>query len=237
MTVGFMGWLMITGNFSWLNFLTAVIAFLLLPDSFFTMLGMNMEVVPHTGVSIAFQVLILLFAVLVLFLSYYPAKNLVSSNQLMNAGFDPLNLVNTYGAFGTITRTRFELVVEGRDDEGNWHEYEFKGKPTDPKRRPPQWAPYHLRLDWQLWFAAMPQRRSFWLQELVKKLEANDPSFTKLLHENPFEGTDGPEAVRIRRFVYEFTDPQEWYEHGRWWNRTFYQNVITPEGDLNRRTF
>ena len=236
-TITFMGWLMITGNFSWLNFLTGVLALLLLPDSFFTMVGLDVPVSSLIGVSLPMQVLILLFALLVLTLSYYPAKNLISSNQLMNAGFDPFNLVNTYGAFGTITRTRFELVVEGRDEEGNWREYEFKGKPTDPERRPPQWAPYHLRLDWQLWFAAMPQRRSYWLQGLVEKLEENDPSFMCLLHNNPFEGTDGPETVRIRRFVYEFTDVEEWNETGRWWNRTFYQNVITPQDNLNMRSF
>ena len=34
----------------------------------------------------------------------------------------------------------------------DWREYEFKGKPGDPCRRPPQVAPYHLRLDWLLWF-------------------------------------------------------------------------------------
>jgi hypothetical protein len=30
-----------------------------------------------------------------------------------------------------------------------------RGKPGDPSRRPPQIAPYHLRLDWLMWFAAM----------------------------------------------------------------------------------
>jgi hypothetical protein len=34
-----------------------------------------------------------------------------------------------------------------RQDTPGW-EYEFKGKPGDPRRRPPQVAPYHLRLDW-----------------------------------------------------------------------------------------
>ncbi len=236
LTVAFMGWLMLTGNFSWLNFLTAVLALLLIPDSFFGLMGLDVPVTSFSSTGPVFQILIILFALLVFGLSYHPARNLISSNQLMNAGFDPLNLVNTYGAFGSITRTRFELVVEGRDENGNWKEYEFKGKPTDPRRRPPQWAPYHLRLDWQLWFAAMPQRRSIWLQGLVRKLKENDPSFTKLLYKNPFEGTDGPEAIRIRRFIYEFSDVEQWREEGRWWNRTFYQNVITPNSDLKMRS-
>jgi hypothetical protein len=33
-------------------------------------------------------------------LSIRPALNLVSSQQLMNASFNPIQLVNTYGAFG-----------------------------------------------------------------------------------------------------------------------------------------
>ena len=54
----------------------------------------------------------------------------------MNASFDPFHLVNTYGAFGGIGRTRQEVVIEGTDEEeiaGHtvWKEYEFKGKPGD----------------------------------------------------------------------------------------------------------
>ena len=77
----------------------------------------------------------------------------------MNTSFDPLHLVNSYGAFGSVTKERHEIVLEGSanpsaPDEG-WREYEFKGKPGDPRRRPRQVAPYHLRLDWLMWFAAM----------------------------------------------------------------------------------
>ena len=70
----------------------------------------------------------------------------------MNTSFDPLHLVNTYGAFGSITRERYQLVVEGTDAEfpggdDDWQEYEFRGQPVRTGERPPQWAPYHLRLD------------------------------------------------------------------------------------------
>jgi hypothetical protein len=37
----------------------------------------------------------------------------------MNASFDPLHLVNTYGAFGSITRVRHEIVLEGRKLAGS----------------------------------------------------------------------------------------------------------------------
>jgi hypothetical protein len=42
-----------------------------------------------------------------------PVTNLVSDRQIMNSSFDPLDLVNTYGAFGTVGRERDEIVFEG----------------------------------------------------------------------------------------------------------------------------
>ena len=93
-------------------------------------------------------------------LSIAPVMNMLSPRQMMNASFEPLHLVNTYGAFGSITRERYEIVLEGTTtptvtDSTTWRDYEFKGKPGDPARRPPQVAPYHLRLDWLMWFEAM----------------------------------------------------------------------------------
>ena len=52
---------------------------------------------------------------LILALSYRPSKNLPSRQQAMNASFDPLRIVNTYGAFGSITRERYEVILEGTD--------------------------------------------------------------------------------------------------------------------------
>ncbi len=80
----------------------------------------------------------------------------------MNTSFDPLHLVNTYGAFGSVGQERNEIIFEGSDDavitpESQWKAYEFKCKPGDPFRRPCVISPYHYRLDWQIWFAAMSE--------------------------------------------------------------------------------
>ena len=80
-------------------------------------------------------------AATVLALSWRPARNLFSRRQLMNASFEPLHLVNTYGAFGAVTRERLEVVIKGTDAEfadvtAQWREYEFKGKPGDVNRPP-----------------------------------------------------------------------------------------------------
>ena len=42
--------------------------------------------------------------------------NMLSPQQEMNASFEPLHLVNTYGAFGSITRPRYEVIIEGTHD-------------------------------------------------------------------------------------------------------------------------
>src|SRR5260370_2347644 len=93
-------------------------------------------------------------------MSVQPVRNMISPRQVMNTSYNPFHLVGTYGAFGSITRQRFEVIVEGTDDAvltpaTKWSEYEFKGKPGDVTRMPSQIAPYHLRLDWLMWFAAM----------------------------------------------------------------------------------
>ena len=74
------------------------------------------------------------------------------TRQRMNAVFGPWRLVNSYGAFGTVTKRRFEVELQGtRDayptDDAAWLAYEFAAKPGDPQRTPRWLAPYHLRND------------------------------------------------------------------------------------------
>ncbi|WP_459194511.1 lipase maturation factor family protein [Halosimplex sp. J119] len=226
-TVGFHLWLMLTGNFAFLSFLSIVLAGSLFADA---VVADALPISPPSPDVLAplplwYQVTIAGLVVLVAALSYYPVKNMVSSTQAMNRAFDPLNLVNTYGAFGSITRTRYELVVQGTADavvteDTEWETYEFPGKPTDPGSLPRQWAPYHLRLDWQLWFAAMspsPARHP-WLVHFLAKLLAGDDGARSLLRTDPFPD-DPPRHVRVLRYRYEFTSLPELRETGQWWSR------------------
>src|SRR5260221_12434760 len=114
----------------------------------------------------------------------------MARKQLMNASFDPLHLVNTYGAFGSISRTRDEVVVEGTGDspatpESVWRTYEFRGKPTDPQKRPSQWAPYHLRLDWLTWFGGIcPSSWYPWFVPLMEKFGEGDLANLRVVRAN-----------------------------------------------------
>ncbi|TMF22325.1 MAG: lipase maturation factor family protein, partial [Chloroflexi bacterium] len=132
--------------------------------------------------------------------------------------------VGTYGAFGSVTKERYEVVIEGTDDavltpQTQWREYEFKGKPTALKRRPPQIAPYHLRLDWLMWFAALssPMYQEWFVPFLWKLLEADRPTL-RLLARDPFQGKR-PRFVRAQYYLYRFTTPAERRETGAWWHR------------------
>jgi hypothetical protein len=154
---------------------------------------------------------------------------------MMNTSFEPLHLVNTYGAFGGITRTRHEIVIEGTDEASpssttRWLAYEFKGKPGDPARMPAQIAPYHLRLDWLMWFAAMGDPDQYpWLAELLLKLLQGDRAIVSLLATNPFPDHP-PRFVRAQYYKYTFTTPDEHRRTGRWWDRQLlgaYYPIVT----------
>ncbi|MFB6164332.1 MAG: lipase maturation factor family protein [Haloarculaceae archaeon] len=232
-TIGFQGWLVLTGNFAWLNALTIVQAVAAFGD------GVLTAVVPisapaTTATPLYLQVASVGVALLVLALSVRPVRNMLSDTQVMNTNFDPLSLVNTYGAFGSITTDRFQLVIEGTraddPDADDWRAYEFYGQPVDTDERPPQWAPYHLRLDWQLWFAAMrprPGPRQRWLFALLEQLLEGDGGARSLLRSDPFpEGP--PEQVRVLRYRYEYTTPEERAETGAWWNRERVNTYVSP---------
>ncbi|NHN47354.1 lipase maturation factor family protein [Halostella sp. JP-L12] len=241
-TVGFQAWLMLTGNFSWLNALTIVQAIAtfsdgvlgaMVPDSALSAVGATPAATAATPPPLPLQAVALAVSVLVLTMSARPVRNILSTSQVMNTAYDPLHLVNTYGAFGSITRDRYQLVIEGTreeyPDEADWEAYEFRGQPVRTDERPPQWAPYHLRLDWQLWFAAMrprPTRRQRWLFRLLESLLDGDDATLDLLSDAPFDGP--PEMVRVTRYRYRFTTPEERAETGEWWRRERVGTYVAP---------
>ncbi|HEV3399370.1 MAG TPA: lipase maturation factor family protein [Actinomycetes bacterium] len=226
-------WLLVSGNFSWLNLVTIVLAAAALDGRF---LAAVLPFDPPATLAAPAgwqQAAVLALALVVAVLSVRPARNLLGRRQLMNASFDPLRLVNTYGAFGAITRVRREVVLEGTDDPAPgpdtvWREYQFKAKPGDPRRRPRQVAPYHLRLDWLLWFAAMsPPSAHPWMITLITRLLEHDPATVALLGPNPF-GDRPPALVRARLYRYRFTTPAERRQTGAWWSRELVGEYLPP---------
>ncbi|HEV8229465.1 MAG TPA: lipase maturation factor family protein [Candidatus Limnocylindria bacterium] len=225
------GWLVLSGNFSWLNVITMTIVIAAFDDA---ALGRILPLEhPALAAESWHEWLVIAVTAVILLLSYRPARNLISRRQLMNYSFDPLHLVNTYGAFGSITKERYEVIVEGTDDavltpQTRWREYEFKAKPGDVMRRPPQYAPYHLRLDWLMWFAAMssPMYHEWFVPFLAKLLEADKPTL-RLLRRDPFAGA-APRFVRASLYLYRFTSPRERRESRAWWSRSYVGEYVRP---------
>ncbi len=226
-------YLMLSGNFAWLNLLTIVIGLAALDGHLIeAVLGLT----PPEALApspVWFDVASGLATALVVALSVGPARNLLSRHQRMNASFDPLHLVNTYGAFGSITRQRDEIVIEGTDDAepgpaSAWREYGFKGKPTDPGQRPRQVAPYHLRLDWLLWFVPLSSAYADpWFGPLLRGLLEGNDDVRSLLGHDPFPD-EPPKAVRARRYRYRYATPAERRETGDFWVRTPLGDFVRP---------
>ncbi|MET9730987.1 lipase maturation factor family protein [Streptomyces sp. NPDC006458] len=219
-------WLVLSGNFAWLNWITIVLA----------LSAVRFPADPPSvpDAPLWYEVVVLAVAALIVFLSYRPVLNMISRRQVMNRSFDPLHLVNTYGAFGSVNQFRYEVVIEGTLDdapraESDWREYEFRGKPGDPRRWPRQFAPYHLRLDWLMWFAGLsPGYAGAWFGVLVERLLEDDRATLKLLRRSPFPPGTPPRFVRASLFRYRYTTWRELRETGACWERTYVREYLPP---------
>ncbi|SCA59076.1 Lipase maturation factor 1 [Chlamydiales bacterium SCGC AB-751-O23] len=151
-----------------------------------------------------------------------PTPNIFPNRQMMNASFNKLLIMNTYGAFGTVGKVRHEIIIYGTNEDRitkdtKWMEYEFKYKPGSLIRSPPIIAPYQPRLDWQIWFAAMGSYRNYpWFITFVAKLLENEPEVIKLIANNPFT-SKAPKFIKADLYLYEFTSWDE--DNDDWWRR------------------
>jgi Lipase maturation factor len=229
--------LILSGNLSFLNWLTIAVAVACLDDGVFRRLvpaRLLARLDVHVAGARASRPRVVVgyaLAAVVAALSVNPVANLLSSRQLMNTSFDPFDLVNTYGAFGTVGRERYEIVLEGTGDDpddpaARWVEYDFKCKPGTPDRRPCWISPYHDRLDWQMWFLAMPGAPiDPWFVHLVAGLLEGDRATRALLAPGPFEARP-PRAIRALYYRYRFTRPGE--DPAAWWKRTLVSEYLPP---------
>ncbi|MFI9401963.1 lipase maturation factor family protein [Nocardia sp. NPDC052316] len=226
-------WLVISGNFAWLNWVTILLALTVIDGSLVARVLPVPEPPALPAAPMWFAVSVIACTVLTVVLSYWPVRNMLSRDQRMNMSFNAYHLVGTYGAFGHIGRTRPEVVFEGTTDpditeQTRWQEYEFKGKPGDVRRLPRQWAPYHLRLDWLMWFAALsPFYARPWLLPFAERLLTNDRATLRLLRHNPFPD-EPPKYVRARLYEYRFSTRQELLRDRAWWHRTLIGEYLPP---------
>ena len=223
--LGFQLFLILSGNLSFLNWLTVVAIVACFDDGAFA------RVLPRWIVkrgeaareralpSQAQRWTVLALFVLYCILSLPALFNLMSSQQKMNYSFNRMHLASAYGAFGSMGKERQEIVFEGTSDQTitpstRWREYEFPCKPGDVTRRPCIAAPYQYRLDWQIWFAPFgPWEQAPWTAHLAWKLLHNDRGTLSLLANDPFPDRP-PRWIRALRYRYWFSDKED-----RWWER------------------
>ncbi|MEU5403515.1 lipase maturation factor family protein [Streptomyces sp. NPDC005963] len=221
-------WLVLSGNFAWLNWLTIALALTALDGSLLEPAPKPLPTAP-----LWYEITVIAVTAFLLVLSYRPALNLLSRRQQMNRSYDSLHLVNAYGAFGSVSRVRHEVVMEGTTEATlrpgtQWRAYGFRGKPTDVHRLPRQFAPYHLRLDWMMWFAALsPAYARPWFGPFVERLLAGDRDTVRLLGHDPFPAAP-PAWVRARLYRYRLTTRAERRATGAWWHRDFVREYLPP---------
>jgi hypothetical protein len=221
--------IILSGNLSFLNWLTIIPALACFDDAFWSKILPGRLVrkaeaaADRAETSKPMLTTAWVVTAVIAILSIQPVFNMLSPGQIMNTSFDPLDLVNTYGAFGTVGQERLNVVFEGTmeedsTDEAHWQPYIYKGLPVLPDNRPPQIAPYQLRLDWQMWFASMSSPDDYpWTLNLVWKLLHNNPGAVGLFATNPFRDKP-PRYVRAVLYRYRFAAPGT-QQQGHFWDR------------------
>ena len=138
--------------------------------------------------------------------------------------FAPLHIGSNYGLFAVMTVERPEIILQGSMDGRNWENYEFAWKPGDVSRRPRFVAPHQPRLDWQLWFAAMGDLRSSpWFLRMSHQILKGEEDVLDLIGHDPFDGKP-PRYLRAVIYEYEFATIGDRWKRGRWWK----QGVAEP---------
>ncbi len=207
-----------TGNYNFFNILTIVMCLALLDDRTFRF-GRRSECA--RGRPGLWRVVLCAFVLLgaIQIHASFARRDLPGWERSLAAVVQPLMLVNGYGLFAVMTTRRDELIVQGSRDGQDWWSYRFRFKPEALDVAPRWVTPHQPRLDWQMWFAALrPVERVYWADNFVAKLLLGSESVVGLMHPT---GRETPRYVRILRYRYTFTTPEERTASRRWWNREF----------------
>jgi predicted DCC family thiol-disulfide oxidoreductase YuxK len=214
-----------TGNYCFFNLLTIALGLLLIDDAFWCKDRQSPDCRSNRASSFQYWAAIAVLIVTLplnamLILSAFRTQVAWPRPIVALQSYtEPFRIVNGYGLFRVMTKSRPEIIVEGSADGLEWLPYEFEWKPGALDKAPQWAAPHQPRLDWQMWFAALGNyRRNPWFVSFLERLLRNQPEVTGLLARNPFP-SEPPRYVRARLYEYHFTN---WSEHratGAWWKR------------------
>ncbi|HEX6385988.1 MAG TPA: lipase maturation factor family protein [Anaerolineae bacterium] len=226
--------ILLTGNYTFFNWLTIALCIPLYDDAFWQRFfprrwlpaAEEIAVTRQAGVSNLRRLITATFAILILFASgvqmaglFVRPLNLPQPARQFLTWVAPFRSVNRYGLFAVMTTSRPEIIVEGSNDGETWLAYDFKWKPDDLHERPHFVAPHQPRLDWQMWFAALGRyQNNPWLINFMVRLLEGSPEVLSLLAGNPFPDTP-PRFMRAVVYDYRFTDWETRQATGAWWTR------------------
>lgn len=211
-----------TGNFSFLNHLTAAFSIILVSDRylelFFTKPEATQAPLLLNGIVSLAGIGFISLQAITLWNHLFPRIDLFS--KILN-WIQPFHLANRYGIFAVMTTTRYEVVIEGSEDGVEWKEYSFYYKPSELNRRPRRISPYQPRIDWQAWFLPFSDYSSEpWFQNFLQHLLKGTKPVINLLRKNPFHDKP-PHYVRALLYEYEFSSYETRKKEGIWWVRKF----------------
>jgi hypothetical protein len=252
--------IILTANYTFLNYLVLMMGFLLLDDGFVRFVlpqrwkkwGTAPNLIETTkldqpsapavpwlrpvwrGIAAIYLSWILYATTALLFtlLPHAPHLPLAPARAL-----EPFRIANEYGLFASMTHARYEIEYQGSADGQTWTAYPFRYKPQDIHQAPGIYAPYQPRFEWDLWFASLSNWRSYpFVVQTEERLIRNDPDVLALFAGNPFAGAP-PKQVRAVMWQYWFTDRATKHKDGTWWRRELlgvYAPTLerTPEGKV-----
>jgi hypothetical protein len=234
----------LTANYTFLNYLVLSLGFLLLDDRLLApLLGGRFRIKPIPALSVApepdktaFDGLrtyackfkIGVCAVVLSWIFYVTAVELVRTlwpsmpfPRSPVAALEPFRIANRYGLFAVMTRGRYEIEFQGSNDGQDWIAYPFRYKPQALNEAPGIYAPYQPRFDWNLWFASLGSwRDNMFVVSTEERLLNNDRDVLTLFRGNPFSNAP-PKQVRAVLWQYWFTSMEEKRATGNWWKRQY----------------
>jgi hypothetical protein len=249
--------IILTANYTFLNYLVLSLGFLLLDDGFVRAVlplrwkkwGVRNSVEePQASqvrsavwlgplwrrVTAVYLIWILYATTALLFaiIPYAPPLPLGPARAL-----EPFRIANQYGLFAVMTHERYEIEYQGSFDGQTWTAYPFRYKPQDIYKAPGIYAPYQPRFDWDLWFASLSNWRNYpFVLQTEEHLLRNDPDVLALFAGNPF-ASKPPNKIRVVIWQYWFTDRATKRLTGAWWRRQMIGAYApglqkTPEGRI-----
>ena len=233
--VAFLSWtvfqigILLTGNYTYLNYNSIALALFLIDDDLFSKIGLKAPVIPDLkptvlwrkiGAGIVFSLIIYISAILFLATLRFPLRMFPSVILMPVEIFDTFRSANQYGLFAVMTHARDEIEFEGSDDGGmTWKTYMYKWQPQQLKVAPRFMAPHLPRFDWNLWFAALGTYKNypFVIRTAIRLMEGSGP-VERLFKSNPFPDKP-PGMIRFPLYRYTFTDLKTQRESGNYWWR------------------